>query len=139
MAAGFSRISAGVLTGCLGALDGLLIPIECPRQARDFGGQEACYNPLSYYCRKGFYAVNVQAICDAHCRFSYVSVQTPGTTRDSLAFSLCDAYDLLTKSALSATLASLVTRVSVPYGHTRTSVPYGTISFWARVLPSTGK
>jgi len=49
----------------------------------------------------------VQAICDAHCRFSYVSVQTPGTTHDSLAFSLCDAYDLLTKSALSATLARL--------------------------------
>ena len=105
-----------------GALDGLLIPIECPRQAGDFGGQEACYNPLSYYCRKGFYAVNVQAICDAHCRFSYVSIQTPGTTHDSLAFSLCDAYDLLTKSALSATLASLVTRVSVPYGFTATRV-----------------
>jgi hypothetical protein len=54
-----------VLTGCLGALDGLLIPIECPRQRRDFGREPLSYNPLSYFCREGFYALVVSRY--AHC------------------------------------------------------------------------
>jgi hypothetical protein len=67
----------------------------------------------------------VQAICDAHCRFSYVSIQTPGTTHDSLAFSLCDAYDLLIKSELSATLARLAYYIVVDQAYAVTHTMMG--------------
>jgi hypothetical protein len=48
-----------------------------------------------------------QAICDASCRFTYVSVQTPGSAHDSLAFSLSSAYALLTIGAVSELLQRL--------------------------------
>lgn len=51
-----------------------------------------------YYCRKGFYCVNVQAICDAQRRFVWCSILAAGGTHDSTAFAL---------SALSENLGNL--------------------------------
>jgi hypothetical protein len=150
LAAAFAKISAGVLVGCLGALDGLLIPIECPRWGRDFGPAMPAFNPLSYYCRKGFYAVNVQAcafaerlfvdrppptlphvlalwqaICDAYCRFTYASIQTPGTTHDSLAFSLSGVHDTLTRGTLAEQLARENYYIVVDQAYTVTPTTMG--------------
>mmetsp|Transcript_41758 Transcript_41758/g.100465 ORF Transcript_41758/g.100465 Transcript_41758/m.100465 type:complete len:80 (-) Transcript_41758:7-246(-) len=44
------------MKGCVGALDGMSVKIEAPSR---------CDNPLKFYCRKLFYAVSLQAICDA--------------------------------------------------------------------------
>jgi hypothetical protein len=55
LARGFaSRSSRGVMRGTIGAVDGLLIKVRA-------GGPK----PRSLYCRKGFYALNMQAVCDA--------------------------------------------------------------------------
>ena len=47
--------SGGASYGTFGAIDGLAIQMKCPSGVAD---------PVNYYCRKGFYALNVQAICD---------------------------------------------------------------------------
>jgi hypothetical protein len=54
----FAAASGGAFLGCIGALDGLAVKIRCPTLS-DF-----ISDPGNYYCRKGFYALNVQAICD---------------------------------------------------------------------------
>jgi hypothetical protein len=63
---GFRRISKdGVMNGCVGALDGYLMRItaqsfaECGNVGAYFSG---------HYCT---YEVNVQAMCDADCRFTF--------------------------------------------------------------------
>lgn len=74
---GFSRFTAGIMHGCIGAIDGIAIKIVRPTEVP---------NPARYYCRKGFYALNVQAICDSDCRFLWVAARNPGSTHDSVAY-----------------------------------------------------
>jgi hypothetical protein len=76
---GFAAFSGYVFRGCIGAIDGIAIRIICPffRDVKD---------PGNYFSRKGFYALNVQAICDSSKRFLWVSTGHQGSTHDSLAF-----------------------------------------------------
>lgn len=79
IAAGFSRASNGWITGCLGAIDGILMPIR---------SQRGKSNARCYYCRKGFHAMNVQAIADSAGRFLYGCIgYMPGAVHDSYAWS----------------------------------------------------
>jgi hypothetical protein len=45
------------LHGCVGAVDGLLLHITKPADR---------YNPAHYFCRKGFYAIPLQVVCDSN-------------------------------------------------------------------------
>jgi hypothetical protein len=63
----------------LGALDGILLKIRQPTV-------KEIAQPILYHCRKGFHAFNVQAICDAHKRYTYCAIDMPGSTHDSRAF-----------------------------------------------------
>ena len=58
----FSGDSGGVYTGCKGVIDGLALRIKCPLVTKELP------NPGGYYCRKGFYALNVQSMCDRQKR-----------------------------------------------------------------------
>ncbi|XP_046572439.1 putative nuclease HARBI1 [Haliotis rubra] len=60
----------------LGCIDGTLIAIVRP---------QAC-EEAAYVCRKGFHAVNIQAICDGDLRFTNVVCRWPGATHDSYIF-----------------------------------------------------
>jgi DDE superfamily endonuclease len=82
------------LSGCVGAVDGLAVRIAEPR------GIEIP-NPSSYYNRKGFFAIVVQAMCDASYRFSFISAIAPGSTHDSVAFRMSALYDILKAGALA--------------------------------------
>ena len=74
-----SRISwDGVLNGCIGALDGYLQHIVAPSHKEC--GNVGAYFPR-HYC---VYGVNIKAICDAGCRFLFVSAAAPGKTNDSV-------------------------------------------------------
>jgi len=84
----FARFSNGVFTGIIGALDGLAIRIKAPSLFE-------CIDPGSYYCRKQFYALNVQAIVDSYKRILWVSTGHPGCTHDSTAFSSTQLYKTL--------------------------------------------
>ena len=83
MANDFSKSTSNhqALYGCVGALDGYAIKIRRP-SLRD------AVNPLDFVNRKGFFASNMQAICDARCRFTYIFVDTAASTHDATAFTL---------------------------------------------------
>jgi DDE superfamily endonuclease len=81
LAEGFalSRRSQNPIFGVVGALDGIALKISKP----DDG-----HVPRNYWCRKGYYAIPVQAVVDSRYRFTYMSAMAVGSTHDSLAFSL---------------------------------------------------
>jgi len=77
--AGFAAFSGGVFKGCVGAVDGIVIKIVKPKLAD-------CPNPRAYYCRKGFFAITVQAIVDSRCKFLWMSTDCAGSCHDATAF-----------------------------------------------------
>jgi hypothetical protein len=85
----FSRDSNGVYIGCIGALDGLAVKIKRPIVSKKLP------NPGAYYCRKGFYALNCQAICDVNKRLLWISSRHIGSCHDSRAFTDTRLYSLL--------------------------------------------
>lgn len=54
---GFAAASGGALSGCCGAIDGLAVRIVKPKNTP---------NASAFYCRKGFFAVNVRLVPCAH-------------------------------------------------------------------------
>lgn len=88
---GFSR-GRSPLKGCVGALDGLAIKIREPNS-------NDVPNPSVYYNRKGFFAMNMQGMCDHRLRFTFVSIVTPGSSHDSMAYQLSSLYEFLNKES----------------------------------------
>lgn len=86
IAADFAVDSDGVFYGCIGAIDGLAIRIRCPSNVPD---------PGNYFCRKNFYALNVQAICDRQKRILWLSPGHQGSCHDSSAWSQTTLSDKL--------------------------------------------
>ena len=84
-----ARSSNGALDGCVGALDGWLCHIEVPSATET--PNVTSYFSGHYQC----YGLNVQATCDADCRFTYLSIHCPGGTGDSKAFFGCSLYDVV--------------------------------------------
>lgn len=58
-----------------GCIDGTHIPIKCPIK----GAQD-------YFCYKGFFSLNVQAVCDYRGRFMDVECRWPGSVHDAKVF-----------------------------------------------------
>jgi len=84
-----------IIPGCIGAIDGIVFPIQCPKRIQDKHDRtQDVVDPLAYYCRKGLYGINVVAICDARYRFLYMSSHAPGSTHDSMAFRTADDGEL---------------------------------------------
>jgi hypothetical protein len=83
LADGFStsRAIRSPLFGCVAALDGIAITITKPADT---------YFPRNIFCRKGMYAVPIQAMVDHSYRFLYMSPRCVGSTHDSLGWS-CSA------------------------------------------------
>ena len=75
---GFQRRFDNPLSGCVGAVDGLVVKILRP--GRD------CPNSRSYFNRKGNFAYPLQAMCDSKYRFTFASCTCVGSTHDSVAF-----------------------------------------------------
>ena len=76
----FSRRSTypNVFQHCVEAIDGILIRIQCPRKEMDqrnfFSGHKLDYG------------LNLQAACDANCRFVNASLCCPGSANDIMAY-----------------------------------------------------
>lgn len=77
--------------GVVSSLDGISIAIKCPTLLDT-------PSPRSYYNRKGFYSVCVQAACAADYRFTFFNASNCGSTFDSTAFSTSGLHTLLSKS-----------------------------------------
>lgn len=75
-----AKSHGGSLDGCIAALDGWLCRIQVPPAAETMN--KASYFSGHYQC----HGLNVQAACDAACRFIFLSIRCPGGTGDSKAF-----------------------------------------------------
>ncbi|KAL7527497.1 hypothetical protein ACHAWF_002201 [Thalassiosira exigua] len=84
----FAADSSGSFEGCIGAIDGIAIRIRCPSNVSD---------PCNYFCRKNFYALNVQAICDRQKRILWISPGHQGASHNSTAWLQTSLADLLEK------------------------------------------
>jgi hypothetical protein len=74
---GFTK---GVMSGCVGALDGFLFLIRTPKR-REAANIRLYFS--GHYSRIG---LNVQAMCDTNCKFTYVAVLAPGRSSDLKAY-----------------------------------------------------
>jgi DDE superfamily endonuclease len=88
---GFGRRGPSPFRGCCGALDGLAVKIQEP-------SRNEISNSAAYYNRKGFFALNLQGLCDYEYRFLYVSVTTPGSSHDIMALEMSSLGRLLKRS-----------------------------------------
>ena len=88
----FTEKTGGVFHGPFGDLDGLAIRVRSPTL-------KEVSDPGNYYCRKGFFALNVQAICDKRKRFLWCYPSNKGSTHDSAAFANSRLNDLLQEVA----------------------------------------
>ena len=79
-AAGFKKISShGVMKGCVGAVDGLLVQIRTPT-CNEVAHVKSLHSGHCTHC-----GIIVQEICDANSRFTAVSTAAPGGTNDCAA------------------------------------------------------
>ena len=85
----FCEASAGVMNGCIGALDGWMVKIQKPTKA------DGVNNPQSFYSCKGYYGVNVQAICDKNKKILFWSILSRGAEHDLTAFKNSTLYKWL--------------------------------------------
>jgi len=85
----FCDASQGVMSGCIGALDGWVVKIKAPSR------RDGVHDPASFYSRKGYYALNVQAIVDKKKRVLYRSILSRGAEHDSTAFKNSSLYQWL--------------------------------------------
>jgi hypothetical protein len=75
-----ARSSHGLFKYCVGAIDGLLIRIRCP-------SVKSHPNNAKFHCaHKMAYGINLQVVCDAHCKIIGFSCQHTGSTNDIVAF-----------------------------------------------------
>ncbi|XP_053395214.1 putative nuclease HARBI1 [Mercenaria mercenaria] len=77
------------LPNVIGAIDGTLIPIQAPAE-----------NEAAYVCRKGFHAINMQAVVDSNMRFLDIVARWPGSQHDSFIFNNCGLKDVLESADL---------------------------------------
>jgi hypothetical protein len=95
LASGFARLCHNGFTGCVAALDGIAIKIRKPNL-------DETPDPMSYWNRKGFFALNVQAMVDSDKTFLWYSASTVGSTHDSTAFGLSDLHAKLEQNMLDS-------------------------------------
>lgn len=89
---GFSQISG--IPGVVGAIDCTHIPIQSP------GGHFA----ELFRNRKGYFSINVQAICDDKCEFTNIVVRWPGSKHDSRIFDTSEICAMFENNEVSGVL-----------------------------------
>ena len=93
IAVDFNFRSKAGFDNCVGSIDGMLLWIEkcflkeCEKVGVDSG---------RFYCgQKAKLGLNLQGVCDAHHRFTYISVQHPALASDYLSFVTASLYQQL--------------------------------------------
>jgi hypothetical protein len=133
IADGFGSFTGDSFWGAIGAIDGIAIKIACPSLTE-------VPDPGNYYCRKGYYALNVQAIVDSYKRFLWVSPLHKGSTHDSTAYFETRLQLVLTGLAsflcengffiLGDTAYSLLAYFMVPYDAAKPNSMQDSFNFW---------
>lgn len=84
------------MKGCCDPLDGLAMKIQEPYRAD-------VPNSSTYYNWKGYFALNMQDMCDCAYRFQYVSAVNPRSTQDSMEFAM-SGISMLISSQIGSVL-----------------------------------
>ena len=93
IAADFTFRSKAGFDNCVGYTDGMLLWIEKPFLKE---GEKVGVDSGKFYCFwKAKFGLNLQGVCDAHCRFTYISVQHPASASDYLSFVTSSLYQQL--------------------------------------------
>ena len=90
------RSKAG-FDNCVGCIDGMLLWIEkpFPKECEKIGVDSG-----KFYCGwKAKFGLNLQGVCDACHRFTYISVQHPASASDYLSFVTSLLYQQLTEGS----------------------------------------
>ena len=87
---GFSKRYNGVLKGIIGTIDGWLVKIRRPNLYFD-----GATNPVPYFSRKGYYALNVQCIVDDRKKVLWAKFNNKGASHDSTCFKHSALYETL--------------------------------------------
>jgi hypothetical protein len=90
------RRSHDLMKGTILAGDGLVIEIQGGTE-EDRGGLD----PAAFRNRKGFFAVIVQAFCDAFCMFRYFEISWPGSTPDITAYKQTELFRTFMQGVLN--------------------------------------
>lgn len=85
----FARGSGGVMGGCIRAIDGWIVKIVRPSK------RDNVMDPKSFYSRKGFFGISVQAIVDKNKKVLFRSIESRGAEHDSSAFKRTNLYKWL--------------------------------------------
>jgi hypothetical protein len=81
VADGFRKIlTRGIMDGCIGALDGWVCPLQSPSEKHVTNAGDY----FSGHYHK--YGMNVQAMCNSYCCFTYNGVMCPGRASDTSAY-----------------------------------------------------
>ena len=95
IASEFSCRSKAGFRNHIGCIDGMLVWTENPSKKQCM---EVGVDNRKFYCgRKGKFGLNLQAVCDARHRFTYISLQHPASASDYLAFVTSSLYRQLTE------------------------------------------
>ncbi len=134
VAEGFSSASGGTFRKCIGALDGVAIKITSPPAS------DLIRDPGNYFCRKGFFALNVQAICDKSRRVLWMSTGHKGSTHDSTAFMETNLFQILDEHSdwldekgyflVGDSAYPLMGHLLVPHSDVRSLSPEDAFNFW---------
>ena len=90
----FSNISKGCFPGTVLAGDGVVFKMTKPLQ------EEVDGNVRSFYTRKGFYAVGLQAFVDGNCKFRHISMKTCSSTHDGTAYIMTGIHQIIREGKL---------------------------------------
>jgi len=135
ISANFAVDSDGSFSGCIGAIDGIAIRIRCPTKEKD-----GVDDPGNFFCRKNFYALNVQAICDRQKRILWISPPHQGSSHDSTAWAQTGLHDLLAKLhdvlkerglfLVGDSAYPISTYLQVPYPNAKPGTQEDAFNFW---------
>jgi DDE superfamily endonuclease len=89
---GFLRLRNSPFYGVIGAIDGIAVAIRAPSPSE-------CPNLRSFFNRKGFFAINAQAVVGADYSVLYLSAKQAGSTHDSTAFQSTALFNFLSLTA----------------------------------------
>ena len=122
----FSLRSKAGFTNCIGCIDGLLIWLEKPLKDQC---NEVGVDSGKFLCgRKGKFGLNLQGICDARRRFTYISIQHPVSASDYLAFVTSALYGRLTNDDTTLPNGYCLYGDNAYVNDTYMAVPYPMIS-----------
>ena len=90
-----AKSTHGLISGCVGCIDGLLIEIKCPSK-KECGNAPNLYYSGHYCC----YGLNIQAVCDTNMHFIFFSIAAPGRSSDQSALEKTSLHTIISQLSL---------------------------------------